>query len=465
MSETPGPINLAQNSLLARPDIAEALEAVYIAGLEEGQTNQPGQLDPELVLVGLGWLRKNLDPKLAPQLRREVIDTKHDFATAEYTLQLQAEREQMRLELTRQEQAEREVATETAQAKAMKRAEQQARQIEHQTQLQIAIDRVRDSNPELNFASVLGMSEELELCQESGGFVVSSRRGFQAKLAERAKGFLQEPQELVNDLKVIRLLNEGNSDTHGGVVVAYTREIASAIDLALAASHYDLKDFSPEIVAKWFNLASDAQTEWAINSTSQNVYLKEVTDAAWVDFLERNPVVGHGQQILTNTLETVVHQYPSQLLDTMYMIAEKGLEPQDPIRRRMTLNILGACLDKELLAASILFLQTSAANDKEPQQKALDLQLTLQWLGLSDSLLGSGRPTSEAGEHLSDEDVSVLKKLFPYELSELAKEGSRSRSKRLDNIRDTSTEVFARWVTETSEGNSTTIYGRFMPKL
>lgn len=463
------PITSANKSQLAQPAVAEALEAVYISGLGEAQADEPGQIDAELAMSGLGWLRKHISEASAPQLKRSVIETKARLSAMEWSEQQQAERQQVLAEQATQRETERLAAAKAQEAKQTEQARDEARQAEYRAKLGAHVEQIREGHPELNFESYLGLCEELNLFEEHekpavGVNIGKEKRGFQRRLAQRAATYLENPQELVNDLAVIRLLHkQGPGATQEPTIYAYNRIIDKSIARALARSHYSINDFSPEIVNKWLEVAEAEKPDVQANSAKFDKLMRGDPGSSVADIVIETPAIIYGERIITNTFKEVARQHPDRLVDTMYMMAKAGLEPGS-IKHEATTAFLINCLADVRLATPLLHHSTFSQNESL-RRKAIDLQQTLHLLGVEDGTLGQGKQGLEPSvAKLSIDDLRTLYKLFKRELSFHPSSNAADHALMLDELRVGYIEKFIEWTT-TSEGASNSLLARFSSQI
>jgi hypothetical protein len=460
------PITSARKSQLAEPSVAEALEAVYISGLDEGQADEFGQLDFRLAVSGLGRLRKHICEDSAPQLKRNVIETKSKLAAMERSQQQQAERQQLLAEQARQQETERRAAAKAQEAKQALQAAEEARQAECRAELSRTAEQIRITHPELNFESYLGLSEGLNLFEEHGrpepgGPIGKEKRGFQRKLAERVAGYLQDPRELVNDLSIIRLMHKQSPDANQRpTVFAYNGVIAASISHALAGSHYGIHDFSPEIVSKWLDITVADKPAAEVHFSKLDKFLRSDPKRSVADVFIGTPTSVYGERILANSLKEVVRQHPGRIVDTMYMLAQEGMVPGSA-KHEATTVLFTQCLIDEPLATAVLHLSTMAHNETL-RQKAIDLQLSLSLSGLPDAILGKGElGLGSVDAKLSRNELKTIRRLFVREL-EFAFSSPRHYSIEMDEVRDGHVQTFLGWA-RTHEGASNSLYGRLAP--
>jgi hypothetical protein len=462
------PINSARKSQLVQPLVAEALEAVYLSDVSETPADQLSQVDLELAVSGLNWLRKNVDKEEGSQLRRRVIATKSSIATMEWSQQIHTEREQAHREQAQHQADERRAAAQAEKIKQAEAAQREAQQANYYAALEERVGQLRESHPNLDFENYLGLCEEISLFEEHeepvvGGSIGKEKRGFQSKLLGRVADYLHDPQELVNDLAIIRLLHDQVANpTVEPSVYAYNTIIALSISQLLDKSHYTISDFSPEIVNAWLDIAVTDEPAAKTYMKKMDQPLTGDPDTRPADIEIDTPAILYGGRIIANTLKEVARQHPGKLVDTMYMMAKEGMAPESTLKHRATAFLLTNCLINEPLATPLLHLSTVSQNNEALRQKALDLQQTLRLLEVPDDILGFGKDGLEpSAARLGLDELKILHKLFKRELNFSQSTNARDHTLRLDELRTDYMQEFIAW-TMTPDGVSNSLLSRFL---
>ena len=168
---------------------------------------------------------------------------------------------------------------------------------------------------------------------------------------------------------------------------------------------------------------------------------------------------------MANTLKEVARQHPARLIDTMYMMAKEGMEPNSILKHRATAFLLTNCLTHESLATPLLLLSTISQNNEALRQKAIDLQQTLHLLGVPDDILGFGKDGLEpSSARLSLDELKTLHKLFKRELNFSQSTNAKDHTLKLDELRGEYIQEFMAWTT-TAEGVSDSLFSRFSAQI
>lgn len=455
------PITSFEQSMFSRPEIAEALEAIHVTSLARNlETPSQSPVDPTLALNGLKWLRENLGGH-AKNLRVAAIDTKSSLLADQ---RRQAEMQQIASELAQQEAARRSEAQTALTIQEAEKARQQDKQALYKKQLGQAFSQVNNVAPYLEIGAFAELSEELIIEEGPDGLMADGKRGFQPMLSKRVEGYLEEPRKLANDLGVAAELLGQTFDTAKSqpnkVIRAYTHTVLSAASEALSKSFYGIKDFSPEVVDKWIQLAEDLPADMTLEK------LEQLCRDSHTGFIGHRLALVHGQTVLSNSLQTIAQTQPRKFIEKLYMTAEKGLDPKHVLKRHMTLGAIEECLDNEPLAGPLLSLASGTFTNRKLQQKAIDTQTSLERLGIPEVLLGfrdrSGNKDDKAIV-LNDKNRRFIGNVYPSSIfchSDI-NETPAAFHERANNLYQSYIKDFWEYA-QTPEGKVNTIYGRFL---
>ncbi|HEY5442664.1 MAG TPA: hypothetical protein VIJ68_03940 [Candidatus Saccharimonadales bacterium] len=270
-----------------------------------------------------------------------------------------------------------------ASEEAMPEQERKAREVAYNQQFEASVTKLQEQAPHLDFTNFLELSEHLRLRERTSGLGAQERKGFAEQLRPRVAGYLSNPDTLVNDLEVL-LLAGGNPlrVAHGEQAAedgtsAYAEAVLSGIIASLPSLHYTSTELTPEITAKWLELAANLPP--MSDSTT-----KEISDFCREDnesFSARGLAGVYGRRILLQTLTQITDQEPQQLIGSMYMLAEQGLYPTTPTSEQsVTGDVLNRLLTTKREAGQILYMSTGTT-DPVLRLKAADLYMTLDYLG------------------------------------------------------------------------------------
>lgn len=325
-AHTPHPIHEAKDSLLARPDIAEALEQIYLDTVsspddsnETGHTDKDGMhpVDVSLALDGLQWLKKH--PYQDARGKRNTGDT---------------------------EQAEKE-------------AVQEAYKNERDAQLMAVAEAVKQSSPSLDFDGFFRLADALHSSKDPDGLIISKqRRGFNLKVDDQVMDYIDNPDRLVNGMGAIKqaseFLESDEQRANYPIAAAFVDRIERVLTDMLQYGSYE--DLTEDIVDKWFS---------AIGSADEPEIAAETLYATG---------------IMQRTISTTVRKNPAQFIDRLHMFSMRGLDPSDEVTHTAALAIIRNRLEADAMAACSLIQASFFAEDPEMaavQQQAMDLVLTL----------------------------------------------------------------------------------------
>ena len=427
----------ASASLLARPEIAEALEQAH---LDWNRRAKPGDVpvDLDLAVPGLEWLKENL-AKESP-LTRPV--------NRQYGILGEQKARRDEAEARRQESAaEFRAAQEAKRGGHTKSEARQALQTEADRQISGVVSGVQASFPNVSFQNFLELSGKLSPGEgQDGQVTIRERKGFQSAVSNRASQFLQEPSELINDMSGLILamdfLNQGEHDNESPLASKYVETIAEALAGAVMAGTYD--NLPEQLVDQWFS-AIDAATSQAGEETAEGSGLP-------MEVVER---VAINSGVLSNSLIAVAGKDPVGLIEGLHMFAKKGLDPGNQLRFNVTFNVIKKCLEEPLVGCEIR-RGMRFTDSPELQQSATDIAKSLMTIGVEwkeifhpDAMRKIGRKKLRL----------LISALVPKAPNGAVDQEAMRATQGLSVINQFSEQAL------TEEGRSTTVYGRLMDHL
>jgi hypothetical protein len=303
----------------------------------------------------------------------------------------------------------------------------------------------------------------------NGELAARTAPDFQAKLERRIAVYLKDPTKLVTDLSMIEAIVEPGDDRSGeqsaenDILLTYGEKMILEIVTGLTNTAYTFEDFSPKVVAKWMKFAEElpADTDPLTPEGLQALLANEDS----ISFAQAALLAG--QAILSKTLQAIASSHPREMIDTMYMVADIGLDPNHRLKRLTTLNILNDSLVQAEFIRYILSWSVGASQHRQIQRRAIDLRLTLVNLGVPHELLTSPREELQDGfEHpisLLGDRADMLNELYPSDfyrqvvtpdnLAQYDKEAEALNTELIGN--------FWKFV-NTRRGKRSTLYGRFL---
>ncbi len=427
------------DSILARPEIAEALEQVYLSE-HPGTAESGGQpVRTELAVPGLAWLREHLD-KGSPVLRT----VKRQYNILEPQETRRQEIEQRKQESAEEYRAER-------QAKQAEIEARLAHQAECAYQMDGAVAHARDLYPNLDFGAVIGLAAKLPSHKEADGTtVVDESKDFRKAISRRIKTYMATPQELVEDFKALNVIQKVTETKPGDfdTVSPYMTEIGVALDTELETSVYD--DFSEEVMDKWLSLFETNQAG-VVSSRSALMAKDEVPDKP----------ISFALDILSNSLAALAARDPRQFISRIHTFANKGFNSGNEAQFHVTYNAIMSCLQKPLPYHEVLRGSAAALVmgnlDDEVLQQAVDLSATLEGIGLFQQL-PKQNDGSLAG--FSESEAKLIDEICPSDFLAAVRPSNLALIDG-DNLLKTTMQDF-RDRAVTPEGKATTMYGNLV---
>ena len=358
----------AVDFILVRPEIAEALEQIYLdtvdtvpasgeAGLgdAEGRTDDIDPVNVELALDGLDWLKKNLAENAA--LRHRAVESKRNLSSG-------ANGNKSGNSGKEDDSAEQDAAAREAERRRQAdMAAREAHRAEVNAQLTAVVGRVKQSSPELDASGLFRLAETLHSSESRKGVHISEYKGFPLTVSDQVLSFLDDPRRLINDMSVVRGASEFLQSTEHRhaypIAAAYVDKIGEALTGTLNYGVYE--DLSEETVDKWFSAIGSADDPEAA-----------------ADILS-------GTGVLQRTLGRIVREDPVRFIDRLHMLAMRGLDPADETASAAALRIISDCLKADAMAACSLVQGSYFVEDiskSHVQEQAIDLVLTLMESGL-----------------------------------------------------------------------------------
>jgi hypothetical protein len=354
----------AADSILARPEIAEALEQIHLDRERKAATEFP--VNPEVAIPGLQWLSEHFPKK---SLQRRAANRQLGL--------LQGQRER------RQEVASRNgigQATSGAQPeKASKHEGQKALQDEADAQLRQVTDEVLESYPGINFSNFFDLADKLAPTKAPGGHVgVRTRKGFHAAVTERVEAGLDDPNKIISDMGVAILLarwvNKQGDSTALPHAHAHIDTIGDAMLRAMEGARYP--DLDEMVLDRWFAAIQGTKPD-AAEETS---YIPRVTASGMP--VETAQKVFANTGILENSFIALAEREPDRFIDRMHTLLYRSLEGDDvPVKFNASMQVVTNTLDNPMIGC-VLTASSYYAQETAIQQKAVDILISLQNLGI-----------------------------------------------------------------------------------
>jgi hypothetical protein len=440
-TETPHPITSAEQSLLAQPEIAEALEAVYLETsvcTNGNRQNGHQPLDMSLALSGLVRLKSELKPNDdARLLRRNVADAtrgvRHKKGRTDLPPIIAASTNGGTPD---KKQAKDEVDDDIAEYRKT-----------YEQQLAQAVELATELDPDIEIEEVVDMLEMLSPKKDSDGRVVVHSDGqFERCIDKRAEKYLDSPEEYTKDSYALFMIAHASKMTagnHGRELEPYLTQFALGTDLAFRAKTYSPGKFTRASVERWrqavglfdADIHESEQKEEVIN---QKKYAGEAT------LLSARDLFSHSIELISRTA-------PDKLVSSLYTLAEADFYPDRILRHDdIALHAIGNSLHDNP-AIRVILSQTGMLSKKDKlREKAIDLFATLQVLDPGACMV------NDVAHGISQSAKKQLRRTLK-KLSIAAVSGQVATIEE-SFLREM--ERFAKRL-ETPEGKDSTIYGRF----
>lgn len=332
----------AEDYVLARPDIAEALEQIHLDRLaaQSGDSgaavlDQPEHITPvdvELALDGLAWISEYGQQRTG--IRKAAAKSEGKLIGLQADARRQAEMEADR-----------------------------AFRAEGDRQVEAVIEHVTEAHPHLNPHGFFKLVGTLHSQETEEGVHVNPYKGYPLTISEQVLSFLDDPRKLINDVSVARHALEFFADAKHRldypIAAAYAERIGT--DLGGVLLHGEYKDLPASVIDQWFSALDSA---------------KEPKMAA--DIIEKSAV-------LQRTLLRTAHRDPIQFIDRLHALGMRGLRPGEDLANTMTVEIISQILQSDPMAACSLVQGSYFVEEPRKagmQQRAMDLVISL------DELLG-----------------------------------------------------------------------------
>jgi hypothetical protein len=461
------PISCENKSLLAQPDIAEGMEAMYLA--EAGQLEAASEpdiatvapLDFELARSGLTTIRKTIKDESGRSTKERAISTKSQLIQVE--LKQEEKQEQ---ELTQQQAAEARAREEEADQEFLAGLEKAAtalreridREIqENQERLEASIMSVQLLQPHLNFEQIRSLGTQYPMVggnvlDEAGEHHPISEKTWSRSMAPYFSGiragYMEDPARLWGDMKAVSTLYDWAKKANEDVAFTYAQTFSDGVIKPLDKEFYFCKDFTPEIAQKWLLCMAGEGGVQSPRGEGENGQFDKEVDIHGV-------AARFGERILANSLSTVARQQPGKLIDVLHAVVEQGLGSENPELRRAAGDLMLLNIYDDSLAYIFLYMSGISGNPKI-QRKALDMYASLE-LVKGQSALPTQREVSALAARMNREESRIFATTFKRELSRCGR-SKGAFSMEVDEQRGRNLEAF-RQAVEAGDAPDT-IYAR-----
>lgn len=455
-----------QDISIGRTALQEGLRAVNLFAtdtptIREKQAEEVDQkpMITELAMQGLQWLIPQV--KRGDPLRRAATRARAHLNPL-LAAQTETRLQQARLRALDQVTAVHAVDTEDLRW--------ENRQSGYQQALAAAIDGHAETAPGVyDYTALRTLSEELVLDESQDGPVIKERPRYQRKLDAIVNGCLEEPEQFYQSMRAATavLAFAAESTTSEALERSPTFLFANYVfgSVASEAIHrsYSANDLTHDKVDKWLQFAANLRNDAAVQRISDHgeFYI----DSSGGDEELSALALVTGERIIARSLVKIATTQPRSLIDSLYRVADTGLDPDHRLKRMATLTALKRALSDEPNVGVVLAYSVGANGHQAIQKKALDLQLTLIGFGMPSHLMYPATTINRNGilsMQTNDRKASrIVKALYPSVLcpneSQLAH--GNVFSNQLKDWYNTWRADFLEFA-GTPEGRASTLFGR-----
>lgn len=449
------PITCDKKSLLAQPEIAEGLEAIYLAQTGEldtldleGAETEIMPLDFGLAKGGLTAIRKTIQEDSGRSIKEAAISVKSQLVNAERIKQERLEQSEAAAERARQEEADRQAMAgleEAAQA-LQERIDQEERKNREELERSLAV--VEALYPHLDFERIRLLNDRIPVVDNVDEANPVSKETISHRVlpqfSEVRSAYMEDPAKLWNDVEATIVLHDWSRLNDEAVAYTYAITFPVLVIKPITEEFYFQKDFTAETVHKWLLCMTGQHDESRVDNPPS-------IDA-------QSTAVQFGEKVLSNSLRMVGRQDPGKLVDNMYVVAEAGLGSDDPKMQNTTALFLSRFLHGDALATHLLYLSTISGNPKL-QRRGADLSESLKLVLDDENCIPRDNVFRRMGNTMPLSDLKLLWAAHPKELS--APDSSfathRKVSLDLDKRQLAAVEAFR---TSAAAESPDTIYGR-----
>lgn len=373
------PIKSAEDCLLlTEPGIALALEQMrrHRSGQSARTESVEDPLDARLVLDGFSWLKRNPSgSSLSPE---EVADSSTSFRN--------------RLQRQQRAQARSEAAGAIQAEKARRKASRRAREIENmaersaeiaevEQQLTQTAQVINDVYPGFDFEGLWRLAR----LSSGDDDTAKKRKAFQQAARARVNTYLEDPEQLINDMSILILGPElleanGLQEAYPIAHEAMGRMYGSLTELIQKRSHGNLTD---KVIDRWVAAMKTVASpddlppkrqrfEEAMNEPNPE-QVKVVKKFGRRAATALKALVE--SRVLQHSLISIAQESPARFIDRLYAFGYSGLDPTNDFGFRATAGIIADCLKNYL--ANAIFITACSVGTGRVGEQALDLQRSL----------------------------------------------------------------------------------------
>ncbi len=459
------PIDSSEKSILARPDVAEALEAIYVAissvrtnnqqqssepNQRNGDMNRPEESAPinqALAYAGLKWLRESKNI-ITTEYRARVTDTKKILPTI---VEHQQERLRHKSDSLANSNTKDDKTSEVEHQNTSK-IDKIKRQNEYRSKFRDELEKVLTNSPDLKGDHILELIEEVEIFL-SDNIAAREKPKFHARIMGRFYTYLESPPELTNDLKLFIYLNYASDLEPGNKVIhTYSTIILTNIAKTFFTYNYHPDGLKPDNISQWLELISGNK----FDEKPISDFRYQRTQAAAPELAEK---------VLFGTLSAALREKPLKFIRVVYDITRQGFDPDctNPDKRKAAIYILSKFLADEELAPLVLYLSIQNKN-RNLSEKAVDLYESLKFIfGNAYGHLISLEKIASLSDNLSSEKTKKIHKHFS---DDLKKGGTtvRELSLKIDREIEEQIKNFKNRIEQDRSFRATTLYGHLLDR-
>jgi len=414
-----------ENGLVSSGAVVEGLESAYFLSLHPAEAKAKRlerPIDEKLAFTGLQWLKEQALGKKDSQLRRNINRAHARLKGQQEVRAIQAQTGESYAKASRRlSEQEPQIAVSGVQSELARHKEQQAAyrsEFEQTVTAKIEGFVPKGSSRPLDPTTFFDLSKDLVISESDEGVATNEgNRSYQARIAKRVQQYMLDPQEILNDLMIAKLVDSeaggGNKTASKSAPLAYINRImCDVLELMLKGS-YTAAELSPEVIKRWTDLAYRLDTDM----TPDKLEKESKTD---IDTWALVTVMSTGCEVMSASMQKIAGEQPKKFVDSLYVIAEAGLDHEHPIKTHTAIRMIEMSMDPRVqpLGEHILSTASGAIDDVELRQKALDLQVVLFDLGVPGGMLGIEASVGTPGDTVSMTTLTraqskVINKLKP----------------------------------------------------
>lgn len=230
--------------------------------------------------------------------------------------------------------------------------------------------RTQDEADMFALADFVALACNLRVFDHEGEVVVTKKPPYQLVLSELSSRLVADPQQYVHFSSLLVTAAESEKDYEGLDPAA--RQIFNDVIESMAESNQRL---SSETANQWLTLADELPKTFSYENLKNPGSLLVNAETLDADVLAQVAGVRLGAELIGNYLEETVERAdtPEEVVDILHDFANKGIDPDAPLKTRLTLDILKRTMETNNTANLTLRCAPTSNVSPEHQLKAIDL--------------------------------------------------------------------------------------------